>query len=239
MKRKLLMATLLLVSMAAHATTTNYQEPWTSSLDSWAYTQSSCNGTCNDVLLTSDGNPADGVTNKVTGRNKAEAGYWHLAAAWTALGVPSGDTVDTVDGQWDDKTVQTAVACSSSSTIGIQIFDSGNSFAVTASDVESAIDVSGDTSAWTNHNPTGAVTVTSSNAASSTVTLRFNVNPSAGNNASAACELRGDNFKLAIVSHAPPAGGGPRRVHISSLRITLPRSIVKLESPAPFEDRRR
>jgi hypothetical protein len=216
------------------ATTTSYSEPWASSLDSWAYTQGSCGGTCADALLTGDGNPADGVTNTITGRNKAEVGYWKLAAAWTALGVPSGDTVDSVDGQWDDKAVQTAVACASTSTIGIQIYDSGNSSSVTASDVEPAINVAGDTAAWTNHNPTGAVSVTSSTAAGSTVTLRFNVNPASGNNSSAACELRGDNFKLAIVSHTPAAGGGVRRVHISSLSIPVPRAGMKFQSRVLF-----
>jgi hypothetical protein len=230
---------LCLLTSILSATTTNYQEPWTSSLDSWSFTQTSCNGTCADALLTSDGNPADGTTNKVTGRNKAEVGYWSVAAAWTALGVPSGDTVDSVDGQWDDKAVQTAVACASTATMGIQLFDSANTTELSASAIEPTLNVAGDTAAWTNHNPTGAVTVTSSNAASSTVTLRFNVNPNSGNNGSAACELRGDNFKLAIVSHAPPIGGGPRRVHISRLRITWPHTIVKMESPAFFEESRR
>jgi hypothetical protein len=32
----------------------------------------------------------------------------------------------------------------------------------------------------------------------------------------AACELRGDNFKLAVVS-SPPAAGAPKRVYVSRL----------------------
>ena len=144
-----------------------------------------------------------------------------MAAAWTTLGVPSGAVVDSVDGQWDDKAVQTAVACTSSSTMGIQIFDSANTTQVTSAAVEANLNVAGDTAAWTNHNPTGAVSVTSSSSASSTVTLRFNVNPASGNNASAACELRGDNFKLAIVSHTP-ASGSVRRVYVSTLRLPRP-----------------
>ena len=106
---------------------TNYSEPWASSLDGWSYVQTACTGTCGqDALLSSDGNPPDSVHNVVTGRNKNETGYWHKSMTWEAMGVPAGDTVDTVDGQWDDKTVCTAVACTSSTTVGIQIFDSAN-----------------------------------------------------------------------------------------------------------------
>lgn len=213
------MAPILMCLCAAllRAATANYSEPWTSTLDGWAFTQLSCSGTCTNALST-DGNPADGVSAKLTGRSKVETGYWKLTATWTALGVPPGDTVDSVDGQWDDKAVQTAVACLSSSTMGMQIFDSANATEITSAAVEANINVSGDTAAWTNHNPTGAVSVTSSNAAGSTVTLRFNLNPASGNNASAACELRGDNFRLGIVSHIAPKGRS-RIYHLGVMRI--------------------
>jgi hypothetical protein len=38
------------------------------------------------------------------------------------------------------------------------------------------------------------------------VTIRLNVSPKSGNNASAACEVRSDNVKLTIVSQVPASG---------------------------------
>ena len=193
---------------------TNYSEPWASSLDGWSYVQTACTGTCGqDALLSSDGNPPDSVHNVVTGRNKNETGYWHKSMTWEAMGVPAGDTVDTVDGQWDDKTVCTAVACTSSTTVGIPIFASANSAEITASTVEPLLTVAADTSSWRTHNPTGAVNVNAgTQAPKPTVSTHLNVNPSCGNNGSAAAEIRADNFKLTIVSHAPSTGVTHRRV---------------------------
>jgi hypothetical protein len=132
------------------------------------------------------------------------SGYFSKSFTWEQLGVPAGDNVDTVDGNWDDKAVQTAVACTSASTMGMQVFDSSNSTEITGATVEGNLDVSGDTASWTNHNPTGAVAVNGgSQASTTTVTLRFNINPASGNNGSAACELRGDNYKLTIGSTTP------------------------------------
>jgi hypothetical protein len=193
---------------------TNYTEPWTSSLDGWSYVQTACTGTCGaDALLTSDGNPADSVHNVVSGRNKDETGYWHKSLTWQAMGVPAGDTVDTVDGQWDDFSVCTAVACASTHQVGIQLYNSGDTAEITASTVEPLLTVAGDTSSWTTHNPTGAVNVNAgSQASTTTVSIHLNVNPSCGNNGSAAAEIRGDNFKLTIVSHSPSTGVTHRRV---------------------------
>lgn len=213
--RRLAQLTLALVLAVPAFGQTIYTEPWTNSLDGWTYTQSSCSGTCADGLST-DGNPADSVSDKVTGRNKAETGYWSKTTTWEVLGVPAGDTVTTVDGQWDDFAVATAVACASTTTAGMQIFDSSNTTEITASAVEPALNVSGDTSAWTTHNPTGAVAVNSIYQASATaVTLRFNINPANGNNGSAACEVRGDNYKLTITSTAP--SGRSRVIVIGNL----------------------
>lgn len=222
MRNQKLSVALALVALIAAAgllmaSTTAYNEPWTSSLDGWAYTRASCSGTCADGLST-DGNPADSVSDKVTGRSKAESGFWSKSLTWQAVGVPAGDTVNTVDGQWDDKAVQTAVACTSSSTMGMQIFDSANATEITASAVEPLSNVAGDTSAWTNHNPTGAVQVNAGyQAASTSITLRFNLNPASGSNTSAACELRGDNYALTITSTTP---SGRSRVVVISRHVT-------------------
>jgi hypothetical protein len=133
---------------------------------------------------------------------------------WEAMGVPAGDIVDTVDGQWDDKSVCTAVACASTHQAGIQLYNSGDTAEITASTVEPLLTVSSDTSSWTTHNPTGAVAVNAgSQASNTTVSIHFNVNPSCGNNGSAAAEIRADNLKLAIVSHTPAATGSRRRVY--------------------------
>jgi hypothetical protein len=194
------------------ATTTNYTQAFDSG-HGWTYNQLACGGTCSNGDVSGDGNPADSVFSKVTGRNKQQTGYWSKTFTWEDLGVPVGDTVDTVDGQWDSKVISTAVACTSSTTAGVQIFDNADTTEATASAVEPSIDVSGDSS-WTNHNPTGAISVNASyQASSTTVTLRAHSNPDAGNNGSAACELRYDSYKLTIESTTP--SGRSRVVMIS------------------------
>jgi hypothetical protein len=198
------------------AASTNFTEPFASG-HGWTYVQTTCGGTCTNGDASGDGNPSPSVFAKVTGRNKNMAGYFKRTFTWENLGVPAGDTVETVDGQWDDKAVQTAVACTSNTLAGMEILDSSDSGTCTASTLEPNLDVSGDTAAWTNHNPTGAVSVSSGcTASSTTITLRFHLEPAAGNNGSAACELRGDNFKLTVVS-SPPAAGAPKRVYVSSM----------------------
>jgi hypothetical protein len=213
-----LMALCLCVSVAlVFAATTNFTEPFPNG-HGWTYTQASCSGgaTCTSGDVAGDGNPSPSVFAKIAGRNKSMSGYFSRSFTWEQLGVPTGDNVQTVDGNWDDKAVQTAVACSSSSTMGMEIFDSTNTSPILASTLEPTIDVSGDTAAWTNHNPTGAAAVnTGSKASTTTLTLRFNINPASGNNGSAACELRGDNYKLTIESTTP---SGRNRVVMISRR---------------------
>ena len=198
------------------ATSTNFTEPFASG-HGWTYVQTTCGGTCTNGDASGDGNPSPSVFANVSGRNKNMAGYFKKALNWESLGVPAADTVETVDGQWDDKAVPTAIACTSSTLAGMEILDSSDSAACTASTLEPNLNVSGDTAAWTNHNPTGAISVISGcTASSTTITLRFHLEPAAGNNGSAACELRGDNFKLTVVS-SPPAAGAPKRVYVSRL----------------------
>jgi hypothetical protein len=198
------------------AASTNFNDPFVSG-HGWTYVQTTCGGTCTNGDVSGDGNPSPSVFASVAGRNKNMAGYFKRTFTWENLGVPVGDTVETVDGQWDDKAVPTAIACTSSTLAGMEIFDSSDSAACTNSTLEPNLNVSGDTAAWTNHNPTGAVSVSSGcRASSTTLTLRFHLEPAAGNNGSAACELRGDNFKLTVVS-SPPAAGAPKRVYVSGL----------------------
>ncbi len=213
-RRVWILAMLALAVFAAYllATTTDWTEQFASG-HGWAYTEISCAGTCESGDVSSDGNPQPSIYDKVTGRNKSLAAYFSKSDTWENLGVPSGDTVDTVDGQWDSKAISTAVACRVETQAGMQIFDSANTTEITASVVEPLLSVDGD-STWTNHNPTGAVGVNDGyKASSTTITLRFNMNPYAGNNANAACELRGDNYKLTISSTAP--SGRSRVVMIS------------------------
>jgi hypothetical protein len=163
-----------------------------------------------------DGNPTPGVYAKISGKNKIMTGYWSHTYVWTALGVPVGDSVSTVDAQWDDFAIQTVAACQSTSVIGMDIYDSGNTVRATASQVEPDLNVAGDTAAWMNHNPTGTIAVTATYAPSATtVTLRFNISPTSANSTGAACELRGDNYKLTIVSATP--SGLKNRVIVSSI----------------------
>jgi hypothetical protein len=198
------------------AASTNFTEPFASG-HGWTYVQTSCNGTCTNGDVSGDGNPSPSIYASVAGRNKNMAGYFKKTLTWENLGVPAGDTVETADGQWDDKAVPTAVACNSNTLAGVEILDSADSAACTDVTLEPNLNVSGDTAGWTNHNPTGAVSVSSGcTASSTTITLRFHLEPAAGNNGSAACELRGDNFKLTVVS-SPPAAGAPKRVYVSRL----------------------
>jgi hypothetical protein len=194
------------------ATTTNTQ-----GFDSghgWTYTQT----TCTNFLTCTSGDAADGQTNATSVFAKAAAsqnggrtmvGYFSRSFTWEALGVPPGDTVTTVDGEWYSRRVNTgSPGCSTSSTAGMQIFNAANTTEATAAAIEPVIDVSGD-AAWTLHNPTGAIAVLAANQASSTtVTLRLNLNP-ATNGSGTACELRGDEYKLTIVSTG--ASATPRR----------------------------
>jgi hypothetical protein len=206
--RLALLTMLVLAAFAAYlfATSTDYTQAFAAS-HGWTYTQLSCSGgatcTSGDVA---DGNPTPGVYAKVAGKNKAMTGYWSKAYTWANLGVTAGDTVSTVNGQWDDLAIQTVAACLATTVIGMQIYDSGNTIQATAAAVEADLNVAGDTAAWTNHNPTGAVAVSAAyQASSTTVTLRFNVSPASANSTGAACELRGDNYKLTIV-HTTPSG---------------------------------
>jgi len=203
-------ALLLLSAVALWATATNYTQQFGSG-HGWTYTQTACAGTCTSSDVSADGNPLPSVYAKIIGRNKSMTGYFSKAYTWEDLGVPAGDTVDTVNGQWDSKAISTIVACDATgTTVGMQVFDSANVTEITASAVEPSIWV-GDDAAWTNHNPTGAVVVNDGyKASSTTIILRLNVSPYSGNNASAACEIRADNYKLSVESTAggAPAPGG-------------------------------
>lgn len=198
-------ALLLLSAVALWATTTNYTQQFGSG-HGWTYTQLTCGGTCTNGDVPADGNPLPSVYANIIGRNKSMTGYFSKAYTWENLGVPAGDTVDTVNGQWDSKRLWVNIACNNGGTTGgMQIFDSGNTAEITASAVEPNIWV-GDDATWTNHNPTGAVAVNNGyKASTTTITLRLNVNPYTGNNAAGECEIRGDNYKLTIESTTPSA----------------------------------
>lgn len=205
MPAKRTISLILLIACAAllaWAATTTYTQGFDTG-HGWAYTQVGCNATC------TSGDVADGQTNssgvfaKVSttqNGNRALTGYFSKAFTWENLGVPSGATVTTVDGEWYSRGVNTLTGCSATSTAGMQIFDSANAIEATASALEPNLNVSGD-AAWTNHNPTGAIAVLAANQASTTtVTLRFNLNPATNSGSGNACELRGDEYKLTIVS---------------------------------------
>jgi hypothetical protein len=212
LRKRFLMPLVVIVLLTATATwllatTTNYSQAFNTG-HGWTYTQLSCTsgGTCTygDVA---DGNPTPGVFAKVAVKSKVMTGYWSHAYAWTDLGVPAGDVVSTVDGQWDDKAVQTTSACTSSSTMGMTIYDGTNTALVATPEAD--LNVAGDTAAWTNHNPTGAVAIGGTyGPAATTITLRLDVNPASGGTTGSACELRGDNYALAIVSATPSGRKG-------------------------------
>jgi hypothetical protein len=133
-------------------------------------------------------------------------GYFKNSYTWQALGVPSGSTVTQVSGSWWDKTSSSSSSgCSSSTTAGMQIFDSANTTEATSAALASNVVVDVDTAGATHSG--GTVDVNAAyQAAATTVTLRFNLNPSAeGNFGSSTCNFYGDNYALTI-TYTGPAG---------------------------------
>ncbi len=195
------------------AGTTNFTEDFPSG-HGWTWTQETCSvgGTCTNGDVSGDGNPAPSVFVKIVGRNKKHLGRWGRSFTWEQLGVPAGDTVDTVDGSFDVKLFQETH--SATQAAGMKIYDAADSTACTDADVEADIDPA--SSSWTTINNSGAVNVLAGcSASNTTVTLRLRMDVNSGNNNSATTEVRCDTFKLTITSTTP---SGRNRVVVISRR---------------------
>jgi hypothetical protein len=139
----------------------------------------------------------------------SQGGYFHSPVGtytWATLGVPANSTVVSVQGGWFDL----ANGCSTGTTAGIQIFDSGNATEITSPSVAALVAINGDT-AVTQHALGAAVTVNSGFQATSTgITLRFNLNDSSATLFST-CTVYADTFELVISYTVGSPGGTGRR----------------------------
>lgn len=229
MKRSPIHVILVVVLLGAVlcATSTIFTEPWATTLDSWTWTQLTCTGTCTAALVTADGNPADSVNFKVTGRSKVVTGTWDSAnKTWAALGVPAGDTVNSVTFSNDDKAVSTAVACvpgSSSTFIQPVILPVGGGPNCA---VGAVVSVAGD-STWTTHAGSAISVAGTCSTSSQGIILELDGGAASGNNSSAACEVRNDNWKITIVSSVKTVSPGLMMrgvgAHVTEFVVKFPR----------------
>ncbi len=193
-----------LLTPLLHATDTVYTQPFDAA-HGWTYTSVSCGGTCSQNNNNSDGNAAPSVSAYITGKQKTSTGYWSHAYTWEALGVTAGNVVQSVVGAADTKRTYTTGACSSSATVGLQVFNSANNTEITSAAVLTNTDVSG-SSAWPSTKTGNSVTVNGGyQASATTVTLRLNSNPATTNVTNANCTVLTDNYKLTI-THVTPSG---------------------------------
>ena len=211
---RVVVATVLTLVMAVSllwAATANYLQTFDTG-HGWTYTQVSCSGgTCSNNPTASGANCNGGTggcvqaTNSLTfNTTRTLVGYFKNSYTWQALGVPAGGTVTQVQGSWWNRS-SSASACSSSTTAGMQIFDSANTTQVTSAAVATNVVVDGET-AGASH--TGSVVTVNAGfqPAATTVTLRFNLNPSAeGAFGTNTCNLFGDNYGL-VITYTDPSG---------------------------------
>ena len=197
-----------------------YIQPFTGA-HGWTYQQTSCAvattifpGSCansTNVTTVADCQSQPCVDSSVNAgfqTGGSQSGYFHSpigSYTWQTLGVPANAAVTAVQGGWYDL----ASTCSTGTTAGIQIFDGGNATEITSPSVAPLVAINADT-AVTQHAPGAAATVSSGFSAASTgITLRFNMNDDTSSFLGA-CTVYGDTFEL-IISYTPNAGGGGRR----------------------------
>ena len=184
-----------------------YSQPFASG-HGFAPTQSgACDSSYTDASDATNGNPAASISSTCIGRNDSPTTTWHKTLTWESMGVTAGNIVTQVDCAFD----HAIITRSHSSAPGrgpCQIFDSANTSACTASDLEALSSYSSGTggTSWATDNATGAAAVNGSCSASSTsVTVRVAIRPTTGNNASANTQVNVDNLVLTI-TEATPSG---------------------------------
>jgi hypothetical protein len=191
-----------------------YIQPFNSG-HGWTYTQVSCAAGTLGSCASSASTTTDCATSPCVDASAfdflgdtSQTGYFQSPTGtytWQTLGVPANANVTSVEGGWYDD----ASGCSGSTTAGIQIFNSTNSTEITSPSVYAVINVSSDTG--TTHALGSAAAVISGYLSSSTsITLRFNLNPAATSDFDT-CTLYGDNFELLINYTAATASNGPKR----------------------------
>ena len=214
MKRRLcLLLVLLLCAVSLLAVT--YTQPFAVS-HGFAPTQSgACDNTYTDNAADStNGNPVNSVHSLCNGRNDTPTTTWRKSLTWESMGVTPGNTVVSVDGSFDhQRTTQTHAQVA---TVGpLELMNSGETASCMASTPNEATlsypNTTG-TVSWATQNATGAIAVAAAcQASTTTVVVRFGINPRTGNNASAQTQVNVDNLVLVIVE-AAPSGAVKRRM---------------------------
>lgn len=205
-----------------------YIQPFNSG-HGWTYTQMTCSvgviGICSNSAAATGANCAatpcvDAAAFAGLQTGASQTGYFHSpigSYTWASLGIPANSTVVSVQGAWNDLAGGVLSSCTTGTTAGIQIFDSGNTTEITNSDVAMLVQVAGDTTtALGTHTLGPAVNVLNGFQATSTgITLRFNLNQDTAGFLGT-CTLYGDTFELLIdYTVGSPANGRRGQVVIA------------------------
>ena len=159
------------------------QQPFNSG-HGWTWTRVSCTpglfGSCTDG--TNDNTAADcngntGSCLQVTAASVGTAtfiGYFHNTYTWVQLGVPSGSTVVSVAGNfWDKASSGFGNTCTGGTSVGMDIFNAGNTTEVVAGLVNFA-GADGDTAGFTHPNSVSRSVIPAAQTPKKTVTPPFN-----------------------------------------------------------------
>ncbi len=211
MRRWLLLGLLLCATVALAVT---YSQPFATSHGFTATQAGVCDTSLTDADDSTNGNPVNSIKTTCVGRNDAPTSTWKKTLTWEAMGVTAGNNVTTVDCAFDHSII-TRTHSSSPARGTCQLFNSGDTAACAASDLEPLEAYTAGTggTSWATQNTTGAVNVNAGCEASTTsVTVRIGIRPNTGNNASATTQVNIDNLVLTITEVTPPAGKPRKRV---------------------------
>lgn len=206
-KKRLALLVVLLCATALYAAT--YSQPFAVG-HGFAATQSgACDNTYTDNAAdATDGNPVNSANSLCNGRNDTPTTTWKKSLTWEDMGVTPGNVVTAVDGALDhQRTTQTHAQVA---TVGnLEIFNSGETASCLASTpLEATFSYPNTTGtvAWATLNATGAIAVDAAcQASTTTVVVRFIINPRTGNNGSAETQVNVDNLVLTITESTPAA----------------------------------
>lgn len=185
---------------AAHADSTTY------TISDGSLTAALVSGGCDTSQTNStpsDGGQGTVISSACVGRNDVPVVKWTKTVSWETMGVPAGATVTQVDGSF--KYRQVAESHNATQVMGtMTLRDSSDSAACAASDLEASFDPGPNNASFTTRNSSGAINVsTGCETAATSVTIRLDMTPRTGNNASATSELRADDVSLSITYFNP------------------------------------
>lgn len=229
--------TVLLTLAAVVLWAVTYSQPFNSGHGfTWTTVTGACDSSFTQGDASTQGNPSPSVFAECVGRNDLPEGRWQKTLTWESMGVTAGNIVTEVDGKFDHAII-TRTHSSQPARGPLQIFDSGNTAACTASDLEpqTAYGSGTGSTAWATDDGTGAVSVNSGCQASSTsVTVRVGKRVNTGNNASATTRVNVDNIVLTITEQTP---SGRKRAIIALLspegRVPNPGSVLRVQREEP------